>query len=79
MLKQTTDSHFSAQYGNGIVGALKINGPASLPYDVDLDPLILSDYYYRTADEIVAAGGAPPSSDNVLYAKPSDFVETRSD
>lgn len=65
-----TDSHFSAQYGNGAFGPIQIDGPASLPYDVDVGPLILSDYYYKTADEIssgmIANGGAPPASDNVL-------------
>ncbi|KAM7219662.1 laccase [Rhypophila decipiens] len=60
-------SHFSAQYGNGIVGSIQINGPASLPYDIDLGVFPISDYYYPTADEIVESGGAPPPSDNVLF------------
>ncbi|KAF3767224.1 hypothetical protein M406DRAFT_69386 [Cryphonectria parasitica EP155] len=62
-------SHFSAQYGNGIVGAIQIDGPASLPYDIDLGPLVLSDYYYKTADELVVytQSNAPPASDNVLF------------
>lgn len=51
------------------MGPIQIDGPASLPYDIDLGPLILSDYYYRTADEIVLAGGAPPASDNILYVQ----------
>jgi FtsP/CotA-like multicopper oxidase with cupredoxin domain len=61
-------SHFSAQYGNGVVGTIQINGPASLPYDIDLGVFPISDYYYRTADELVAftkSNGAPPS-DNIL-------------
>lgn len=63
------DSHFSVQYGNGIVGPIQIDGPASLPYDIDLGPLLLSDYYYKGADEIAFVGGAPPASDNVLYVQ----------
>lgn len=62
-------SHFSAQYGNGVVGAIHIDGPASLPYDIDLGPFILSDYYHKTADELVIyteTNGAP-ASDNVLF------------
>ncbi|KAK3936690.1 laccase [Diplogelasinospora grovesii] len=62
-------SHFSAQYGNGVVGTILINGPASLPYDIDLGTFPLSDYYYETADKIVlntATAGPPPSS-NVLF------------
>ncbi|KAK3385816.1 laccase [Podospora didyma] len=62
-------SHFSAQYGNGVVGPIVINGPASLPYDIDLGPLALSDYYYKSADELVefTKTNGPPASDNVLF------------
>ncbi|KAK3689317.1 laccase [Podospora appendiculata] len=62
-------SHFSAQYGNGVVGTIQINGPASLPYDIDLGPLALTDYYYRTADELVVftENNGAPASDNVLF------------
>ncbi|KUI63476.1 Laccase [Cytospora mali] len=62
-------SHFSAQYGNGVSGPIHIDGPASLPYDIDLGPFVLSDYYHKTADELVIyteTNGAPPS-DNVLF------------
>ena len=46
-----------------------MNGPASSDYDIDLGPFVLSDYYHKTADELViytATNGAPPS-DNVLF------------
>lgn len=56
------------------MGPIHIDGPASLPYDIDLGPLILSDYYYKTADEIVLAGGAPPPSDNILYVQPFSWL-----
>lgn len=62
-------SHFTAQYGNGVVGTIQINGPASLPYEVDLGVYPISDYYYKTADEIVIdtmTQGAPPA-DNILF------------
>ncbi|KAK3358324.1 laccase-1 [Lasiosphaeria ovina] len=62
-------SHFSAQYANGVVGTILINGPASLPYDIDLGVFPLSDYYYQSADDLVIltkTQGAPPSS-NVLF------------
>ncbi|KAB5559524.1 benzenediol:oxygen oxidoreductase [Coniochaeta sp. 2T2.1] len=61
-------SHFSAQYANGVVGSIQIEGPASLPYDIDLGVFPITDYYYRTADDLVEFtknNGAPPS-DNVL-------------
>lgn len=62
-------SHFSAQYGNGVSGAIQINGPASLPYDIDLGVLPLQDWYYKSADQLVIetlAKGNAPFSDNVL-------------
>ena len=62
-------SHFSAQYGNGVVGTIMINGPASLPYEVDLGVFPVTDYYYDTADNIVeyTKNNGPPPSDNVLF------------
>ncbi|KAH8896476.1 laccase [Thozetella sp. PMI_491] len=62
-------SHFSAQYGNGVVGAIVIHGPASLPYDIDLGAFPITDYYYNTADNLVAytVNNGPPLSDNVLF------------
>ncbi|KAK4120739.1 multicopper oxidase [Parathielavia appendiculata] len=62
-------SHFSAQYGNGVVGTIQINGPASLPYDIDLGVFPLMDYYYKSADELVhfTMNNGPPFSDNVLF------------
>jgi FtsP/CotA-like multicopper oxidase with cupredoxin domain len=63
-------SHFSAQYGNGVFGSIVINGPASLPYDIDLGAYPIYDYYLKTADQILVDtqhSPAPPSSDNVLF------------
>lgn len=62
-------SHFSAQYGNGVVGSIQIYGPASLPYDIDLGVFPVTDYYYATADDIVEStkNNGPPASDNVLF------------
>jgi hypothetical protein len=66
-------SHFSAQYANGVVGSIQINGPASLPYDIDLGVFPISDWYLAPVDKILASistpasGGAPPPSDNILF------------
>ncbi|KAK5652969.1 hypothetical protein OQA88_9449 [Cercophora sp. LCS_1] len=65
-------SHYSNQYGNGIVGALIVKGPASANYDIDLGPYLMTDYYHQTADRLTlvaekVANGAPPDSDNVLF------------
>lgn len=50
------------------MGPIQIDGPASLNYDIDLGPLLLTDYYYDSADNIVlyTETHAPPPSDNVL-------------
>ncbi|KAI1327776.1 laccase-1 [Xylariaceae sp. FL0255] len=37
-------SHFTFQYGDGILGPLTINGPASANYDIDAGTLFLSDW-----------------------------------
>ncbi|ORY65459.1 laccase-2 [Pseudomassariella vexata] len=65
-------SHFSAQYGNGVLGPMQINGPASANYDIDLGPYVISDWYRTTADEAasiaeIVTNGAPPASSNVLF------------
>ncbi|KAK4180929.1 putative laccase precursor [Triangularia setosa] len=72
-------SHFSAQYGNGVLGAIRINGPVSSNYDDDLGPLIISDWYYASAfalahrvnsptnPYIPGFPGSPPPSDNILF------------
>ncbi|AEO58496.1 extracellular laccase, lcc1 [Thermothelomyces thermophilus ATCC 42464] len=71
-------SHFSAQYGNGVVGAIQINGPASLPYDTDLGVFPISDYYYSSADELVelTKNSGAPFSDNVLFNGTAKHPET---
>jgi len=56
-----------------VTGSIVINGPASLPYDIDLGAFPISDWYYGAADVLQSkinepsGGGAPPPSDNVLF------------
>ena len=73
-------SHYSAQYSEGIFGAIIINGPATANYDVDLGSVTLNDWYYDTiwhltrrvrdrlqnliTGDLPASG--PPASDNIL-------------
>lgn len=38
-------SHFSAQYAEGVVGALVINGPAASNYHNDLGTMTLTDWF----------------------------------
>ncbi|KAM7192443.1 putative laccase precursor [Rhypophila sp. PSN 637] len=72
-------SHFSAQYGNGVLGPIAINGPASANYDRDLGPVMIGDWYLGAVNQIAARvnnpnnpyipgfPGSPPNSDNLLF------------
>ncbi|KAK0615729.1 L559a mutant of Melanocarpus Albomyces laccase [Bombardia bombarda] len=72
-------SHYSSQYANGVTGSILINGPASLPYDIDLGVFPISDWYYTAADNLYARvnsptnpiipkqPGSPPPSNNILF------------
>ncbi len=72
-------SHYSSQYANGLAGSILINGPASLPYDVDLSVYPISDWYYGAANSLLSrifdpihpftpgVPGSPPPSDNILF------------
>jgi FtsP/CotA-like multicopper oxidase with cupredoxin domain len=63
-------SHYSAQYGDGIVGTIVINGPATADYDEDLGPLPFTEWYHETAfvENYWASfdGGVTPQADNGL-------------
>ncbi|KZF20183.1 multicopper oxidase [Xylona heveae TC161] len=67
-------SHFSAQYTAGAFGPMIIYGPKHVPYDIDIGPVVLGDYYHRDYFSVIedVAGTNPdfkvfvPSSDNTL-------------
>lgn len=61
-------SHFSAQYGDGLLGAIVINGPATANYDIDLGPLTITDFYYGSANQAsyLALTRGPPTAGNGL-------------
>ncbi|KAF2472226.1 uncharacterized protein BDR25DRAFT_284795 [Lindgomyces ingoldianus] len=63
-------SHWSAQYGAGVVGTLIIDGPATANYDFDLGTLPITDWYYKPAFELneqaLHSLTGPPLPDNIL-------------
>lgn len=63
-------SHFSCQYGDGVLGPIVINGPATANYDTDLGALPITDWYYGTVNMHAArtehANALPPEADNAL-------------
>ncbi|KAL6721966.1 hypothetical protein ACLMJK_001071 [Lecanora helva] len=74
-------SHYSAQYAGGLFGPMIIHGPKNADYDIDLGPILLTDYYHKEYFEIVEGvmGTAPdptllaPLSDNNLINGKMDF------
>ncbi|KAL9128562.1 MAG: hypothetical protein Q9175_007502 [Cornicularia normoerica] len=65
-------SHYSAQYSAGVAGAMIIHGPSQVQYDYDVGPILLSDWYHQTYEQIVEEVMAsppnplPPFSDSNL-------------
>ena len=55
-------SHYSAQYAGGAFGPMIVYGPSSADYDIDLGPVMLSDWYhddYYTLVQQASDGEAP--------------------
>ena len=70
-------SHYSLQYPDGVAGPLIIHGPTSDNWDIDLGPIMVSDWIYDTAfsafnceaypDLATCTGGnSPPKADNIV-------------
>ncbi|TAQ91423.1 hypothetical protein B7494_g134 [Chlorociboria aeruginascens] len=55
-------THYSSQYMDGPFGPITIYGPSQLPYDIDLGPVILSDWYHITSDEFIQLGFDQPQT-----------------
>lgn len=71
-------SHYSAQYAGGLFGPMIIHGPSNAPYDVDVGPVLLTDWYHDEYFSIVEKvvglpPSPPPKSDNNLINGKMDF------
>ncbi|KAL5346569.1 hypothetical protein ACLOAV_008276 [Pseudogymnoascus australis] len=66
-------SHLSAQYADGLYGAMIIHGPAHADYDYDLGPIFLSDHYHTGYAELVkrykGLRAVPDSDNNLINGK----------
>ncbi|KAK5656371.1 hypothetical protein OQA88_4751 [Cercophora sp. LCS_1] len=68
-------SHYSAQYSGGILGPIVVHGPLTEPYDIDLGPVLLSDWYhgeyFDLIEKMLSPGGSPqvPSDNNLINGK----------
>jgi FtsP/CotA-like multicopper oxidase with cupredoxin domain len=60
-------SHYSVQYADGLVGTIRINGPSTSNYDIDLGTMALTDWFHTPVFTILASHPqAPPTSDSIL-------------
>jgi FtsP/CotA-like multicopper oxidase with cupredoxin domain len=59
-------SHYSAQYSGGAVGPIVVYGPNSASYDIDIGPVMLSDWYHRSEEDIVDAMLQPENGPEAL-------------
>ncbi|KAK4628929.1 Laccase-3 [Fulvia fulva] len=63
-------SHFSSQYGDGVLGPIVIYGPATADYDEDLGPLPITDWYYPgiyvVSSRAMHQNALAPTADNGL-------------
>ncbi len=59
-----SDTAIASRYGDGVLGGIIINGPATADYDVDLGTMTIQDWYHFTSYERVP--GPPPTADNGL-------------
>jgi FtsP/CotA-like multicopper oxidase with cupredoxin domain len=63
-------SHYSGQYGDGVLGTIKINGPAYMNYEEDLGTFPITDWYtenmYAAGFKSEPAGAAPPRAKGAL-------------
>lgn len=74
-------SHWSAQYGSGLYGAIVIYGPKNDDYDSDIGPVMLSDYFHgyyeqavqkTLADPASGLAGPPLANNNLINGKASN-------
>ncbi|RDW65055.1 hypothetical protein BP6252_10706 [Coleophoma cylindrospora] len=73
-------SHYSAQYADGVLGAMVIHGPNTVPYDIDIGPVMLSDWYHEEYFQLVEGvvgtniADVAPTSDNNLINGHNNFA-----
>lgn len=72
-------SHYSSQYAGGLWGPMVIYGPETRSHDVDIGPVLLTDYFHRGYFDIVQdiegtdLSLARPASDNNLINGKMNF------
>ncbi|KYK59001.1 ascorbase and Cu-oxidase [Drechmeria coniospora] len=67
-------SHYSAQFAGGLFGPMVVYGPREREYDVDVGPVMLSDWHHGAYADLVHEamrphGKASPSDNNLINGK----------
>ncbi|KAI1080101.1 Cupredoxin [Whalleya microplaca] len=68
-------SHYSAQYSGGLYGPIVVYGPRHVPYDIDVGPIMVNDWwhkdYFSVVEEVMAPGfsGQTYSDNNLINGK----------
>lgn len=74
-------SHYSAQYSGGVTGPMIIYGPNQKNYDIDVGPVMLSDWYHpsymKLVEQTMTPGQPPVFSDNNLINGKMNFDCTK--
>ncbi|EXJ64532.1 hypothetical protein A1O7_00868 [Cladophialophora yegresii CBS 114405] len=74
-------AHYSAQYSSGVLGPIVVHGPNDAEYDIDLGPILVTDWFHDSYEDIVSlvmapsASGAPfrPFSDSNLVGGAAQY------
>ncbi|KAK1853127.1 laccase-1 precursor [Colletotrichum chrysophilum] len=57
--------HHALQYAGGLWGPIIIHGPTFVDYDIDLGPIMLSDFYHRDYEGIAEGAISTSTDENV--------------
>lgn len=70
-------SHYSSQYSGGALGPIVVYGPMNKAYDIDIGPVMLSDWYHKDYETLVqetlTPGNGPVASVNNLINGKMNF------
>ncbi|GAB7344328.1 hypothetical protein MBLNU457_2193t1 [Dothideomycetes sp. NU457] len=74
-------AHQTGQYMSGLVGPMVIHGPKTQDYDIDVGPIMLSDWFHDYYEELIvrvfkateSGPILPPMADNMLIQGKSDY------
>jgi FtsP/CotA-like multicopper oxidase with cupredoxin domain len=67
-------SHYSAQLASGLMGPIVFYGPEREHFDIDMGPVMISDYYHPYYDTILAMELSNDTSFNHFYDSENNLI-----